>query len=205
MLFLSGHICKGCRPLIEAGTIGLLCTTKVASPAGFPVWAADNQCFGSGYPGDDGYLAWLAKHAAHAGACLFATAPDVVGDAAATLERSAPMLPAIRSLGYRAALVAQDGLESLPVPWDEFDVLFIGGSTGWKLGPDAAALLREARRRGKGTHMGRVNFARRMRYVRALDAVDSIDGTRLGFGEEQNLPQLLEAIHERHHMQGILL
>lgn len=45
------------------------------------------------------------------------------------------MLPKIRALGVPAALVAQDGLEDMVdrVPWDEFDVLFIGGSTAFKL------------------------------------------------------------------------
>jgi hypothetical protein len=108
-------------------------------------WAADNGCFGSGYPGDAGWLRWLERLAEHAGRCLFATAPDVVGHAAATLARSAPHLPTIRGLGYPAALVAQDGLEELGVPWETFDVLFIGGSTAWKLGPGAAGLVGEAR------------------------------------------------------------
>lgn len=67
-----------------------------------------------------------------------------VGDAAATLTRSAPMLPRIRALGYPAALVAQDGLEHLAVPWDAFDVLFLGGTTDWKLGPAAADLPADA-------------------------------------------------------------
>jgi hypothetical protein len=73
-----------------------------------------------------------------------ATAPDVVANAATTLARSAPMLPRIRALGYPAALVAQDELEHLPVPWDTFDVLLLGGSTTWKLGPAAADLAAPA-------------------------------------------------------------
>jgi hypothetical protein len=128
-------------------------------------WAADNGCFGSGYPGDAGWLRWLERLAEHAGRCLFATAPDVVGHAAATLARSAPHLPTIRGLGYPAALVAQDGLEELGVPWATFDVLFIGGSTAWKLGPGAAGLVGEARQRGKPVHMGRVNTRQRWRYA----------------------------------------
>lgn len=61
--------------------------------------------------------------------CLFAVAPDVVGDWRATLERSAPVLPEIRKRGYRAALVAQNDLEDHmdEIPWDTFDVLFLGG------------------------------------------------------------------------------
>jgi len=90
-------------------------------------WCADNGCFGKGYPGDAAWLGWLAANAKDADSCRFATAPDVVGDAAATLERSAPWMPAMRALGYPVAFVAQNGLEHLDVPWDAFDVLFVGG------------------------------------------------------------------------------
>ena len=151
-------------------------------------WAADNGCFGKGYPGDEKWLNWLDGN--DPADCLFATAPDVVVDAAATLERSAPHLPAIRALGYPAALVAQDGLEHLPVPWDDFDALFIGGSTEWKLGLHAATLAAAARRRGKYVHMGRVNSLRRYKYAEHIGC-HSVDGTYLTFGPDKNLPKLL--------------
>jgi hypothetical protein len=203
--FLSGVWRHDLAGLFADGTLGLMCRPGNSyRPADARIWAADNGCFGKGYPGDAAFFSWLAARAGEQSRCLFAVAPDVVGDAAATLERSAPLLPQIRQMGYRAAFVAQDGLEHLPVPWDTFDVLFIGGSTTWKLSPAAAHLLREAKHLGKGTHMGRVNFAKRMRYARGLDAVDSIDGTRLGFGADRNLPQLLAAICET-SAQGILL
>jgi hypothetical protein len=152
-------------------------------------WAADNGCFGKGFPGEAAWMAWLEKHSEHADRCLFATAPDVVGDAQATLTRSLPHLPAIRALGYPAALVAQDGLEDLDVPWDAFDVLFIGGSTDWKLSPAAAGLVREAKARGKWVHMGRVNSRRRWSYAEYIGC-DSVDGTFLAFGPDTNLPRL---------------
>lgn len=159
-------------------------------------WCADNGCGpgrdgkGKGYPGDAAWLAWLERNAADAGTCLFATAPDVVGDAEATLARSIPFLPAIRALGYPAALVAQDGLENLDVPWDAFDVLFIGGTTAWKLGPHAADLIRQAKAHGKWVHVGRVNSNRRFLRFELL-GVDSVDGTYLTFGPDVNLPKLL--------------
>lgn len=153
-------------------------------------WCADNGCFGKGYPGDEAWFAWLESHSADAGSCVFATAPDVVGDAQATLDRSLPWLPRIRALGYPAALVAQDGLDDLAVPWDSFDALFIGGSTEWKLGAAARRLIHEAKNRGKHVHMGRVNSLRRFRYANAIGC-DSVDGTYLTFGPETNLPNLL--------------
>ena len=116
------------------GLIGYMDTPAQgnARPEGV-AWAADNGCFGAGYPGDAAWLAWLASQ--DPDGCLFATAPDVVGDAEATLTRSAPFLPRIRALGYPAALVAQDGLTIDACPWADIDALFIGGTTAWKLGP----------------------------------------------------------------------
>jgi hypothetical protein len=153
-------------------------------------WCADNGCFGDGYPGDEAFLTWLAERAEHAAHCAFVVAPDVVCDAQATLDRSAPMLPRIQAAGYPVALVAQNGLECLTVPWSTFDALFIGGDTPWKLGPAAHALAGEAKARGKWVHMGRVNSLRRLRYADAIGC-DSADGTFLAFGPDVNLPEVL--------------
>lgn len=171
------------------GLIGYMDTPAQgnARPEGV-AWAADNGCFGAGYPGDAAWLAWLASQ--DPDGCLFATAPDVVGDADATTARSLPFLPAIRALGYPAAYVAQDGLTSDCCPWPEFDALFIGGSTAWKLGPEARALVAVAKMRGKHIHLGRVNSERRYRYAAAIGC-DSADGTYLTFGPDRNLPNLL--------------
>jgi len=118
------------REAMRAGLLG-----QIATPgSGHRVlpgvdWCADNAAF----PGEDTYLAWLSARAAHAGRCAFSTAPDVPFDAAATLARSLPMLDRIRAAGFPVAVVAQDGLEDLAVPWDDIDALFIGprpGSSG---------------------------------------------------------------------------
>jgi hypothetical protein len=183
----------------DAMTTGLL--GQIATPAaGNRVldrvdWIADNAVFAGRYPGDDAYLAWLAERAPYAPQCRFVVAPDVVADAAATLALSAPMLPRIRALGFPVALVAQDGLEDLTVPWDAFDVLFIGGSTEWKLGPAARRLTAEAKLHGKWVHMGRVNSRQRLLYADAIGC-DSVDGTYLAFGPDRNLPTLLSWLRE---------
>lgn len=158
-------------------------------------WCADNAAFSGGYPGDDAYLAWLKVRAHMAADCAFAVAPDVPFDAAATLALSAPMLPKIRALGYPVALCAQDGLEHLDVPWGDFDVLFIAGSTEWKLSKHARDLTAEAKRRGVWVHMGRVNSWRRLQYAHAIGC-DSADGTYLAFGPDANLPTLLGWLDE---------
>lgn len=187
MLFLGNASSSAVRDAMTRGEIGMMCTPNEArTPLPGVVWAADNGCFSRNYVGDERWLAWLERHADHADGCLFATAPDVVGDAAATLTRSVPFLPIIRELGYPPALVAQDGLEHLEVPWDAFDVLFIGGTTDWKLSAAVRDLITEARRRGKRVHMGRVNSRRRWQYAEFVGC-DTTDGTFLAFGPDQNL------------------
>lgn len=184
----------------DAMTSGLL--DMITTPAqgnrlpGDVWWMADNGCFGDGFPGYGKWITWLEGYRDRAERCRFVVAPDVFrpdlgcGDAVATLNRSLPWMHAIRYLGYPAALVAQDGLEELAVPWDALDALFLGGSTTWKLSQHAARLTTEAKAHGKWVHMGRVNSFRRLRYARDIGC-DSVDGTFLAFGPDHNLPELL--------------
>lgn len=192
MRYLSGTT-AGIAHELATGDIGLMRTPRNGYTLDdIAVWAMDNGCFTDGYPGDDAYLDLLAELAPHADRCMFATAPDIVGDAAGTLERSAPMLERIRALGYPVALVAQDGLENLTVPWSTFDCLFVGGSTLWKLSTAAADLILEAHHKGKAVHIGRVNSRRRWDRFAELGpgVVTSCDGTLLAFGPDKNLRRL---------------
>lgn len=177
--------------VMRAGLLGQICTPAAGNRTlGGVDWCADNAVFAGKYPGDEKYLAWLGKRAWAAQRCRFAVAPDVVGDARATLARSLPMLDRIRALGFPVAYVGQDGATIDSLPWDQFDALFIGGSTGWKLGAEARALIAEAKRRGVWVHMGRVNSYRRLQ--RATDSgCDSADGTFLRPAPDENLQKLL--------------
>lgn len=161
--------------------------------ASFPYYAIDNGCFAKGDQFDlPAYLEWLQAIGGRRDSelCLFATAPDVVGDAIATLARSLPVLPMIRAAGLPAAFVAQDGSEAAGlIPWSEIDAVFLGGSTEWKLSPEARAVTAEAKRRGKWVHMGRVNSLRRLQLA-AEWGVDSADGTMIAFGPTENLAKL---------------
>lgn len=181
--------------------IGLMLTPRkgnVGQIALYARWAADNDCFNRGEQFDlDTFLRWLADQKRLAPSCQFAVAPDVVGNAAATLTRSRDVLPIIRNLGYPAAFVAQDGLEGLPVPWESFDVLFIGGSTAWKLSAHALHIAAEAKRRGKGVHMGRVNSLKRLIAAAGMGC-DSVDGTMLAFKPDARLAQLLGWLNTIH-------
>jgi hypothetical protein len=185
------------RGELEDGVLGLLVTPESHRPELYDVrdfmyWAADNGCFTRGDRFCEiQYLDWLDSIPLEAREwCLWATAPDVVGDWAATLERSLPLLADIRELGYRAAIVLQDGATPETIPWDEIDAVFVGGSTEWKLGEDAERCLAEATRRGKLTHVGRVNSIKRGRRCREMRA-DSADGTLLIYGPEANRSRVI--------------
>lgn len=180
--------------ITQPGTYGL---DKIRE---YKVWAADNGCFTqTGKPFDESAWwrwIWQVRRAAHTSSsfCLFATAPDVVGDAQATFKRGWTKLHHLRNHGMPAAFVAQDGLETMSMVrratfWDEFDSLFIGGSTEWKLGPGAAWLAGEARARRKWVHMGRVNSEKRLLHADRIGC-QSVDGTFLAFGPDQNLKRL---------------
>jgi hypothetical protein len=164
---------------------------RIASELTGLQWCADNGCFSDKFD-EARWWAWLS--AKNPAGCLFAVAPDVVGDHEATLIRSAPWLPRIRALGFPAAFVAQDGATIDTIPWDTFDAVFIGGTTEFKLSDTALGILRAAKDRGKWTHVGRVNSRRR--FMRFAGIADSCDGTFLTFGPRVRLPELLGWIRE---------
>ena len=137
--------------------------------AGLPL-AADNRAF-VGFEADR-FRAMLDKVAGLP--LLFATAPDVVGDAAATDALWEEWAPVVLAAGLTPAYVAQDGYRGLP---PEAGALFVGGSTEFKLGPDGERAVRDAKRRGLWVHVGRVNTMRRLSYCKVIGA-DSVDGTQ---------------------------
>lgn len=144
----------------------------------YSLWAADNGCFAHPDRTPSDLLAWLERLPQRD--ALFFPAPDVVGNAKLTIERSLPVLPQIRKLGFKAAFVAQNGIEETPIPWDEFDCLFIGGDTEFKLSEQSKDLVAEAKSRSKWVHMGRVNSYRRLKLANDWGC-DSADGTYLRF------------------------
>lgn len=117
--------------------------------------------------------------------------PDVVGDARETLARFKQWEPWLGGLGLPLAFVAQDGAEKEGVPWDDIAALFIGGTTQWKLSVHACDLVRQAKRRGKWAHMGRVNSWRRIRTANQWGC-DSVDGSAYS------------AFWQRHLRKGIM-
>lgn len=191
MIYLATPVHPAVWPLVAAGRIGVMYSFTAYRPrshhnlAGIHV-GIDNGCFARPDLFDFGrYVEWLATMPE----ALFATAPDVVGDAVTTWDRSAPAFDAIRATGQPPALVAQDGFDPDVIDWTAFDALFVGGTTEWKLtrGYELAALAHE---HGKWAHIGRVNSGRRYRAARAA-GFDSADGSFLAFAPEANVARML--------------
>lgn len=145
---------------------------KSLASTGLP-WAIDNGAF-SGF--DPPAFCRLLGRAAGLPGCLFAVAPDVVGDAKATINLFFSWEPVLRACGFPVAYVLQDGLEGVGVPWRFVDAVFIGGTTRFKFSAQVKMAVAEAKRLGKHVHMGRVNTLKRLDYAHSLGC-DSVDGS----------------------------
>lgn len=168
-------------------------------------WAADNGRFAAPQLWNAGdWLEWAASMRRWRETCVFLVAPDVLRDAAATLELSLPYLPTIRQLGFKAAFVTQDGATDDLIPWDEIDCLFVGGSDDWKLSEPSYALINKAHRLGKWTHMGRVNSLRRL-IACSVSSFDSADGTYVKYGPDRRLPELFDWLDQVNGPQARLV
>jgi hypothetical protein len=249
MLYLANPSTQAIRQAMADGRLGAILTPRQGNKLpDDALFCIDNGCgpdkegnAGTGYIGDEAYLHLLRtigqgdgydEYDPFTSWCLFAVAPDVLGDAYATLHRAewSKMPGWIRYAGFQVAFVAQNGLrndpargwgadspegEWLPLEWDDFDVLFLGGSaecvpcgwvrpvaqaretdrcphchakvTEWKLGQLARDLVAEAKQRGKWVHMGRVNSLKRYRYAKLIGC-DSADGTFVAVAPDVNLP-----------------
>jgi hypothetical protein len=140
-----------------------------------------------------GFLSLLEREKSGRHLCRFVAVPDVVGSARRTLEVFDGWKYRPELSGWPLALVAQDGLEDLTIPWKQIAAIFIGGTTGWKLGNHAANVIRAAKALGKWVHAGRVNTPARFEYFEKLGA-DSMDGT--GLSRYTHMRQnIYDAIH----------
>lgn len=106
--------------------------------------------------------------------CLFVAVPDIVGSARRTLEVFKVWYEELSR--WPVALVAQDGIEDLEIPWDLLSAVFIGGSTEFKSSREAVAVAKAAKALSLHVHVGRVNTRDRLEFW-AENGADSIDGT----------------------------
>ena len=119
------------------------------------IWAADNDCFGDYQP--ERIQRWLIRWQQYAPTCKFFNAPDVIKDAAGTLERFAIWQPIIKAAGWPIAFTVQNGMNDYDIPWRDIDAIFIGSSNDWKYSPYMSGVVQEAKKRGLWVHNGRVN------------------------------------------------
>ena len=131
---------------------------------------------------------------------LFITLPDIVGDAARTVE----LFDAFwhRCNGVRLALVLQDGIENVRIPWDRIHAIFIGGSTEFKHSREAFAAARAAKMLDKWVHVGRVNTDKRVRNWVGL--ADSIDGSGMSRFDDR-LDEVLKELAGEHPQKAMAL
>lgn len=164
---------------------------RATAEAGIP-WAADNDAFVSF--DEPRFQAMLATIDALPG-CLFVAAPDVVAKADETLARFERWGPLLRGRDLPVALVLQDGMTPRSIPWGDFDAVFVGGTTAYKLSAEAARIVALARMRGLWCHMGRVNTATRIRYAASIGC-HSCDGTKYARWKRVHLQ---DGIRDAHH------
>lgn len=203
MIYLTGSTSDRYEQALIAAGIGLMLNADNSYHLRvhrYPWWAAD--IVGMHNRGDlDQRFDWLDRLPRER--CLFAVSPDAYPSAVESQRRGLEFAPLIRDMGFPVAVVAQDGAEDLVWPWDELDVLFIGGEKRpnpkdeWKISGAAEGLVHEARNHGKWVHMGRVNSFHpkrqdaRVKRARAMGC-HSCDGTftkyrrRLRAGEPES-------------------
>lgn len=139
-------------------------------------FAIDNGAFGKNPFDRKAFIRLLDRHAENKEQCRFVVVPDVVCNARRTIEVFHAFKHEFALRGWKLALAAQNGCEDLDIPWADLHAIFIAGDDAWKLGPDAADVIRAAIALGKWVHIGRVNTPERYHKFNELGA-NSFDGT----------------------------
>lgn len=131
---------------------------------------------------------------------LFVTLPDIPGDA----QRTAELFAAFRTRTQELprALVLQDGIERVAIPWDDIVAVFIGGTDRFKYSREAVNAARTARMLGKWVHVGRCNTFARLMFWR--DLADSCDGSGVVRFSREMLQDMIDAITKPSPQQGLL-
>lgn len=153
-------------------------------------WAMDNGAYTGFDPA--AYIKMLERFDAHRDE-LFVTAPDVVGDAAATTALWRFWSRVLHGLRRRPAYVVQDGITPHLLP--DAPAYFIGGTTTFKESAQVAEICLYAKGHGAWLHWGRVNTRRRMNMALRLN-VDSYDGTGWSRFPSTRVPKAMQWTHE---------
>ena len=159
-------------------------------------YGLDNGCFGGTLPKAWGRLLDEADSARPVFVCM----PDVVGSARRTMDLFGYFER--RTNGLPRALVLQDGIGDVEIPWSKIDAVFVGGSDAFKIAPEAIQAAKCAKMLGKWVHVGRVNEAKRVQNW--LGLADSIDGSGISRFDHM-LNDVLSMIRNEHPQQPIIL
>ena len=190
MIYYGNPCSAAVRDAMSSGQLGCITTPRQGN-ALLPQWdvMADNGCF-SGAWMEKEWMRWVSRMPR---SIRFAVAPDVVDPSGRPTHHETMDLWQLYGgwldrQGFAAAFVCQVGSTSENVP--DAPVLFLGGTTEWKLGKEARAIAAAAQRRGQWVHMGRVNSYKRLQIAHSMGC-DSADGTYLKYGPDKNLPNVL--------------
>lgn len=135
-------------------------------------YAIDNGAY-SGFD-HDAFMSLLDREELNKESCLFVTVPDIVGSARRTLEIWRYRHRIVNH--WPLALVMQDGMEDMEIPWDDLAAVFIGGCDPWKDSKAAVDIVKTAKTLRKHSHVGRVNTLKRYKLFSEAGA-DTCDGS----------------------------
>ena len=161
-------------------------------------FAIDNGAFSSFH--HKAFKALLAREYEHRRLCRFVAIPDVVGDARRTLEVFGLLAHDLKSTGWPVALVLQDGIGDLAIPWHQLDAVFVGGSTRFKESDQAMACAKAARILGKWVHVGRVNTPDR--WDKWAKIAHSVDGSGVSRYSHMRI-RLVDHVRTSVHMKQL--
>lgn len=116
--------------------------------------------------------------------------PDEVANPEMTLALWYRWAPCLRAYGWPLAFAAQDGHSPADIP-KEADLVFIGGTSAWKLKAIEIFCCEFSR-----VHVGRINGLRGLR-VCAAYGVESCDGTGWFRGNKKQLEGLETFLYEQ--------
>lgn len=198
MIYYANPSTEAIRDEMAAGRLGCIVTPHQGNVT-FPDdgWdvIADNGCFSAKWS-EKHWFNWLIGLPR---SVRFAVCPDVFDPTGGpchepTLARWAMFSSPMRRHGFVPAFVLQNGATPHNLP-DDAEVLFIGGDDRYKLGPVVWDICQA--HADRWIHMGRVNSQRRFHTARAVGC-DSVDGTYLTYGPDQNLPRLMSWLKDAH-------
>ena len=132
-------------------------------------YAVDNGAFTEFHK--DRWLRLIEQAKQNKDKLLFVTMPDIVGSA----RRTSELFDLFKIADIPKALVLQDGIENVDIPWNELEAVFIGGTDRFKESRSALDCCRTAKMLDKWVHVGRVNTIRRL--DKFIGIADSIDGS----------------------------